>query len=483
MLKNATFGHVGMHVSHKIGNKYTGELEKKMEKYLEMQAKIDDIRREAVAILDKVESEERYLSKAEDKKLVALKEEKQKIERTRDRHVVEAGIEAEIATDNDPIKPWPGDYDSPRGMSSGNDRSYRGLFHNGDKGVSLSKGNFENFEEFLQVVSTGRYDPRLMGVSTQATQIVTSSRSMIEGDDSLGGFMVPEQFGAFLMDAALEKEIVRSRAKIWPMKSDTLKVPGWSGFDHSSGVYGGFSGVWLAEGGTATPQDATLRQIKLIAKKLGIYNQASRELIQDGIGYEAQLKDALTSALAFYLDDAFFNGDGVGKPLGLLSDPALVTVAKETEQANDTVVYENIIKMMARLHPSAFKNAIWVANQTALPQFMTMYLAIGDAGTAVKAVEERGGKYTLLGKELVFTEKLPVLGDKGDVMLVDLSKYIIGMRQELVFDKSNAPGWKEDMMDFRTILRCDGQGSWESAVTPKNGDSLSWCVTLATRGA
>ena len=353
-------------------------------------------------------------------------------------------------------------------------KTYRGLFH-GDKAISLSKGSFENFEEFLQVVSTGRHDPRLTEKSVRAMTI---------GDDSEGGFLVPDEFAAFLMDASLEREIVRPRAKVWPMKSQMLKVPGWSGFDHTTNVYGGFAGTWLAEGGTATRQAPKLRQIQLIAKKLAIYTQASRELREDGISFEAQLADAMTSATAFYLDYAFFTGDGVGKPLGILNDPALVTVAKESAQAASTVVYQNICKMLARLHPSAFKNAVWVANQTCLPQFMTMTIEVGTAGGShIKAVAEQNGRFTLLGKELLFTEKLPILGTKGDVFLVDLSKYVIGMRKELVFDKSNAPGFLEDLTDYRTILRCDGQGSWSSAVTPKNGDSLSWCVTLATRGA
>jgi len=37
------------------------------------------------------------------------------------------------------------------------------------------------------------------------------------------------------------------------------------------------------------------------------------------------------------------------------------------------------------------------------------------------------------------------------------------------------------MQDFRVILRADGQGSWSQAVTPKNGDSVSWCVVLQAR--
>jgi HK97 family phage major capsid protein len=42
-----------------------------------------------------------------------------------------------------------------------------------------------------------------------------------------GGFAVPEEFAAWLLDSSLESEIVRPRATVWPMKSDTIKVPGW----------------------------------------------------------------------------------------------------------------------------------------------------------------------------------------------------------------------------------------------------------------
>jgi len=117
-----------------------------------------------------------------------------------------------------------------------------------------------------------------------------------------------------------------------------------------------------------------------------------------------------------------------------------VSVAKETAQDASTVVYENITKMLARLHPSAFKKVVWIANQTTLPEFMTMSLTVGDGGSIVRAVEEKNGRFSLLDKELLFTEKLPSLGSLGDVMLVDPSQYTIGIRKELILEKSNAPG-------------------------------------------
>jgi HK97 family phage major capsid protein len=127
------------------------------------------------------------------------------------------------------------------------------------------------------------------------------------------------------------------------------------------------------------------------------------------------------------------------------------------------------------------KNAVWVASSTTLPQLLTLSVGIGAAGALMPAVKEADGKFTLLGMPLLFTEKLPTLGTKGDILLADFSQYAIGLRREVTLEKSNLPGWSRDVMSFRVILRCDGMGTWSGPQTPKNGDSRSWCVTLASR--
>jgi hypothetical protein len=48
-------------------------------------------------------------------------------------------------------------------------------------------------------------------------------------------------------------------------------------------------------------------------------------------------------------------------------------------------------------------------------------------------------------------------------------------------EKSSHAGFLTDTSYYRVINRLDGTGSWKSAMTPKNGDSLSWAVTLAAR--
>jgi len=414
----------------KIG-KYDG---KTLERYLELKNKRTLLAEEGLPILERlrdsrgISSEQAAHGKEVIREFEKIDNEIEELER-------QAGGPPEGA---EPIKLDPQDIMTNRFRSytynSGlTDRSYgrtyRNLFY-GDPGASLSDGGFDNFREFVDILSSGRYDPRLRG----------STRAMTEGVPSEGGFLVPEEFSAMLLDAALESEVVRPRATVYKMERQTRKIPGFDGYDHSSNLFGGFSGSWLSEGGTATRQNAKLRQIALTAKKLGIYTQASRELVEDGMAYDEQITGAMTQAIGWFLDYAFLQGTGAGMPLGVLSDPALVTASKETGQPASTVLYENITKMLARLHPAAFRGAIWAANQTLLPQLMQMSLSVGTGGTAIKAVEERNGRYYLLGKELVFTEKLPTLGSEGDILLADFSKYAIGMRQEVVLDKSNAPG-------------------------------------------
>jgi len=265
------------------------------------------------------------------------------------------------------------------------------------------------------------------------------------------------------------------------MISETKKCPGWDMSDHKNSLFGGLTAEWLPESGPATEVFAKLRQIMLTARKLACYTSASNELVADGVSFEQQLQDALVKTIGFYLDYSFIQGLGAGQPLGIMNDPALITISKETGQRAKTVLYENVLKMFARLAPQCMKNAIWIANQTTIPQMLSMTITIGTGGAIAPAVTQQNGKFYLLTREVIFTEKCPALGLSGDLILCDPSQYSIGLRKEVSLDKSNAPGWLKDESSYRAIVRADGQGQWNTEISPKNGDSLSWCVALEDR--
>jgi HK97 family phage major capsid protein len=347
-------------------------------------------------------------------------------------------------------------------------KSFRGMFY-GNESTSLNNSGFPSMDEFLKTLHLGRADQRLL------------NSSMVEGIPEFGGYSVPEEYGAFLMDKSLENEIIRPRATVWGMGSETKKVPAFDGADRSTNLFGGISGEWLEEGQTGTRKVAKLRLIQLTAKKLACFSQASNELIADGMSFEKMLAGALIKGLGWYMDYAFINGTGEGQPLGILNDPALITVTKEQDQSAATITYQNVVNMFSRLTPSCFTNAVWLANPSVIPQLLTMTITIGTGGAQIPVFKEEASRFTLLGKEIIFTEKCPALGVKGDLILADLSQYAIGMRKEIALDRSNVPGWMEDMTDYRVIVRVDGQGTWDKPITPKNGTTLSWAVALEAR--
>jgi HK97 family phage major capsid protein len=138
------------------------------------------------------------------------------------------------------------DHDSNQRQAHGGPvqkRDYRSMFYPADSGRSLDRGNFRNTSEFIEVVGSGLFDPRL------------KRASMIEGISSSGGFSVPDEFSAQWLDDSLPTEIVRPLCQVWPMKSSDRKIPGWDGADMSSGeLFGGFKMEILAEEGTASKQ-------------------------------------------------------------------------------------------------------------------------------------------------------------------------------------------------------------------------------------
>lgn len=167
------------------------------------------------------------------------------------------------------------------------------------------------------------------------------------------------------------------------MKLRTKKEPAFDGADRTNNLIGGISGEWLEEGQTGTRKVAKLRLIQLTSKKLACFSQASNELIAAGMSFEEMLAGALIKGLRWYMDYAFINGTGVGQPLGILADPALITVTKEASQTAGTINYNNVVNMFSRLAPSCFANAVWLANTSVIPQLLTMTITIGTGGAQI----------------------------------------------------------------------------------------------------
>jgi hypothetical protein len=84
----------------------------------------------------------------------------------------------------------------------------------------------------------------------------------------------------------------------------------------------------------------------------------TERLLRDASAMQSVFEEGFRAELAFTVDDEIIRGTGAGQCLGPPQLPALVSVAKESGQAADTVVAENIIKMWSRLLPRAKAGAV-----------------------------------------------------------------------------------------------------------------------------
>lgn len=352
------------------------------------------------------------------------------------------------------------------------DKTFRGMFHRGTS-KSLDTGGFKSMSEFLNVISSGRYDERLM-----------QRASMVESVPTSGGFSVPDDFAAQWLDASLPNEIMRNLCPVWPMQSKTRTVPAWSDFDRSTAgtAFGGLKMQWLAEEGTGTKQTAKLRQISLNAHRGALYVDCSLELVQDGMDFETQLETALKRSIGYGLDSAFLtNGTGSGMPLSLTSSPALISIAADTGQSSGSISFSNVKQLFSRMYPAGRSRGVFLANDDAIPELLQIEIEIGVGGSRLEVFKETDQGFTIFGRPVIFSELMPSVAEANGLMFFDPTQYYIGMRSEVSLDKSNAPGWTQALQSYRVMLRVDGQCTWSEPITPPAGDTMSCIVGLAAR--
>jgi len=252
-------------------------------------------------------------------------------------------------------------------------------------------------------------------------------------------------------------------------------------------VYGGIVVYRKGEGEEFVESQAKFGRVKLDPTKQTALAIVNNELIRDGAGaFNAFLNEALPEAMAFQEDVDYMSATGVGEPLGALNaaNPGLIVVAKETGQNANTLVWENVLRMYARMLPGSIGRAVWLASPDTFFEIATMALSVGTGGSAVWLMDAHGApQLTLLGRPVVMTEKTPgVLGQQGDLSLVDFGFYLIGQRDAMTMDTSPHVRFTRDQTVIRVIQRNDGRPWLASPITPKNGGAtLSPFVTLAVR--
>ena len=273
-----------------------------------------------------------------------------------------------------------------------------------------------SFGEFLHEV---RFNPNSNYLQQRELKN-GESRDMTMGDGPSAGFLVPEQHDTTIRQVEAQQALFRPRATVIPAGSPPDAAMNLISLDQSGalGVYSGVVVRWLADE-TAARQDAgdpRIRTIKIEPQEVSGFIDVSDKLLRNSAAAGPLVQKMLRGAIVSSEETAFMTGDGVGKPLGIIGHPSCVSINRNGAA---TIVYADLVNMLSR----NMGNPVWVANRTALPQLMTMVDANGNLIWQPNARE--GQPSTLLGLPLLFNQRSPVLGQEGDISLVDLDYYAI----------------------------------------------------------
>jgi len=442
-----------------------------------LQQRLIDLHQQQTDIVNLAEAEDRDLSDDEVDKLEALdstfKATKRQLE-----HLERINDNAQLLTQGTGRKTQAGELDNSGAGDGSNNRQLIKVGGASEKG----KHGFNSFGQFAQAVriahpSMGMApDPRLLknAPSTYST----------EGVGADGGFAVPPDFRTEIMEKVKGEESLLSRVDTLESAGNSVNFPKDETTPWDSS--GGIQAYWEGEAAQFTQSKVALEGELMKLNKLTALVPVTSELIEDAPALDSYLRRKVPMKFDFKITDKIINGTGVGMPTGVLNAGATVEVAKESGQAADTIVFENIVNMWSRMYGPCRSNAVWMINQDIEPQLFTM--SFEGTSSSVPAYMPANGLSaspygTLMGRPVIPTQACQTLGDAGDIIFADWSQYLAILKTGGIKDDVSVHLYFDyDMVAYRFILRMSGQPWWRTAITPLNSsNTLGAFVKLAAR--
>ena len=267
-----------------------------------------------------------------------------------------------------------------------------------------------------------------------------------EGIASDGGYLVPEEYDSRLIEGLEEENIFRRLGT-------TITTSG----ERKINIAGAKpAAAWIDEGEELTFGDAKFDQINLDAHKLHVAVKVTEELLYDNaFGLENYLLRQFSKALANAEEDAFLNGDGTGKPLGIFAEEGGAQVGVTAASATEITVDE-IINLIYALKRPYRKKAKFIMNDQTI--------------AVLRKLKDENGQYLwqpslqagepdrLFGYEVMTSAYVPMIAaGKPVIAFGDFSYYNIGDRGVRSFAELKELFAGNGMVGFVAKERVDGK--------------------------
>lgn len=288
-----------------------------------------------------------------------------------------------------------------------------------------------------------------------------------------GGFAVPPEF------AGQVATLVDTEDSLLPFCDVTETDSNSMAFPQSEVTPWGTTGVrayWQAEALIGTQTKPALRNAVLRLKKLLGLVPVSDELTEDAAALATFLPTVLAGSVRWKVNEGLLFGPGDQQPLGAFVSPAVITIAKESGQAANTIQPANLGKMLGRLPSGSFGRAVWLLNSDLYTNLFTMtgapasILMPGGRDLVPSANLSVAG--ILMNRPVFVSEHPKAFSSQGDALLVD--PWYIRVLQKAggaQIAQSLHVYFDADATAYRISFRLDAQPKITSTIAPYNGST------------
>jgi HK97 family phage major capsid protein len=267
------------------------------------------------------------------------------------------------------------------------------------------------------------------------------------GTDSEGGYLVPDEYQRTLIDALQDQNIFRSLAHVISTSSGDRKIPV---------VASHGTAAWIDEGGQYPESDDAFGQVSIGAYKLATMIKVSEELLNDSVfDMPSYIAREFARRIGAAEEEAFFTGDGSGKPLGVLAETGGAQTGV-TAASGTALTMDEIMDLFYSLRAPYRKNAVFIMNDSTIKAIRKLKNNNGDY--LWQPSVQAGQPDRLLNRPLYTSTFMPELAASAKPILFgDLGYYWVADRQGRSFKRLNELFAPTGQVGFLASERVDGK--------------------------
>ncbi len=267
------------------------------------------------------------------------------------------------------------------------------------------------------------------------------------GTDSEGGYLVPDEFEATLIQALAEENIFRQMAKVITTSSGDKKIPVVATKGTAS---------WVDEEGAIPESDDSYGQVSIGAYKLATMIKVSEELLNDSVfNLESYIAREFGRRMGAKEEEAFFMGDGTGKPTGIFNNTGGATLGVTTASAT-AITIDEVMDLFYSLKSPYRKNATFVMNDATVKAIRK--LKDGNGQYIWQPSITAGQPDTILNRPIKTSAYVPsIAASAKTIAFGDFGYYWVADRQGRSFQRLNELYAANGQVGFKGTQRVDGK--------------------------